>query len=374
MNIEQEYDYDEELLNENGLRDGEHVYSEDEELCYRHNYSNGVLIKSADYRVSIDGIKPLEGSYKDGLPYEGYFVSFIDQEIPLVDFFKKGEIYFQYGVASIFDLDSEEYSDGNYNFIKTNYKNGKPWNGIRQEMVDLESGAHLFYTEHFKDGLISHVELLLLAVHYGEMILLEFLPDGYKLFKEGESNNEEIEIDENGDFDDGSIEVKFFDAEKNNGSISFFLGETITDFYKFSVQDISVEPIPALGQILYFPKENGYQYKQRYERTDKTDMDYYNTGLMMNVFRSLEQQLIPVFSRDGGNDYSVFFDLNNPQKFISVLFLNEKGAPRLGFKIEKDTLPDTYKYSYYQDFKALASGVALGPEALEPLVIFKNNN
>ena len=146
MNIEEEYEYeyDEELLNENGLRDGEHIYTEEDELLYRHTYVNGLLIIGSDYRIELEGMKPFIGEYKDGKPFEGYFVSYIDSEIPIVDYCEKGIIQFQYAIASLFDLDREEYSEGNYDFIKTEFKDGKPFNGIYQEMLDLGEGLHLF--------------------------------------------------------------------------------------------------------------------------------------------------------------------------------------------------------------------------------------
>ena len=75
QNKNMEYQYDKEILNSTGQRHGELIHtSYDEKTEYKHFYKEGKLIEVKNYRYFLEGKRELFGRYKDGNPFEGYFV------------------------------------------------------------------------------------------------------------------------------------------------------------------------------------------------------------------------------------------------------------------------------------------------------------
>jgi hypothetical protein len=91
QNKNMDYQYDQEKLNSAGQREGELTYtSYDETVEYRHLYKGGKLIETIYYHYFVEGKKELVGRYKDGNPFEGYFVYKNEFEIPLIDYYENG--------------------------------------------------------------------------------------------------------------------------------------------------------------------------------------------------------------------------------------------------------------------------------------------
>ncbi|PXY41331.1 hypothetical protein DMB65_07975 [Flavobacterium cheongpyeongense] len=362
-----EYEYDQEKLNSAGQREGELIHtSYDEKTEYKHLYKSGKLIETTNYRYFVEGKKELVGRYKDGNPFQGYFVYRNELEIPLIDYYENGVFMSQY-TCSLLDLIQFEGQEFNLKFTKTTYKNNKPYDGLFHKEEFRLDGAHLLASEYYKDGKITNVDFWIMALHYAELIKMKFLPDGYMVYKESLPNVEDPEVDNKF----RSITVEFENPE--NGNVLFEVENKLITKYHFSYSDISQNIKPLAGIVSYFFFDDNTVLKtQNYNL--KTDKILYNeaygsnSNLISQVFLMINNQPVPHFSNEGKNDYSLLLDLDKRINTNSVLYLDEKGNPVRGFLIEKEK-QDKYKYTYYEDSKIISKKDALTLESLKGLIL-----
>jgi hypothetical protein len=367
QNKNMEYEYDQEKFNSAGQREGELIHtSYDEKTEYKHLYKGGKLIEATNYRYFVEGKKELVGRYKDGNPFEGYFVYRNELEIPLIDYYENGVFMAQY-TCSLLDLINYEGQEFNLKFTKTTYKNNKPYDGLfHKDEVSIDN-AHLLASEYYKDGKITNVDFWIMAMHYAELIKLRFLPNGYSIYKESLPNVEDEAIDNKF----RSITVEFQDSK--NGNVVYEVENKLITKYDFSYSVLSQNIKPLAGFMSYFFfNDNTVLKSQKYNL--ETNQALYNeaygpnSNLISRVFLMMNNQPPPYFSNTGNNDYSLILEFDKRIDTNAVLYLDEKGNPVRGFLIEKDQ-HDKFKYIQYEDSKIVSQQDTLTLESLKESIL-----
>lgn len=366
QNKHMEYEYDQEKTNAAGQRDGELSHtSYDDKVEYKHLYKEGNLIEAKNYRYFVEGKKELVGRYKEGNPFEGYFVYRNELEIPLIDYYENGVFMAQY-TCSLLDLISNEGQEFNIKFTKTTYKNNKPYTGLFHNEEFRLDDAHLLASEYYKDGKVTNVDFWVMAMHYAELFKLKFLPNGYTVYKESIPNLQDEAIDNKF----RSITVEFKDAK--NGTILFEVENRLITKYQFSYVDTSQKINPSKGSISYFFLNDSILAVQN--ASLETNKELYNeaygsnSNLISRVFLMINSQPVPYLSNDGGNDYSLFLEPDKRIDTNAVLFLDEKGNPFRGFFIEQQS-PDKYKYIQYENSKIISKKEGLTIKNIKELIL-----
>ena len=367
QNTNMEYEYDQERLNKAGQRDGELIHtSYDETVEYKHLYKGGKLTEVTNYRYFVEGKKELVGKYKDGNPFEGYFVYRNELEIPLIDYYENGVFMAQY-TCSLLDLINYEGQEFNLKFTKTTYKNKKPENGLVHKEEFRLDDAHLLASEYYNDGKITNVDFWIMAMHYAELIKLKFLPNGYTIYKESLPNVEDEAIDNKF----RSITVEFQDSK--NGNVLYEVENKLITKYDFSYSDLTQKIKPLAGFVSYFFfNDNTVLKSQNYNL--KTNQVLYseaygpNSNLISRVFLMMNNQPIPYFSNEENNDYSLLMELDKRVDTNAVLYLDEKGNPVKGFLIEIGQ-QDKYKYTQYEDSKIISQKDGLTLEIMKEQIL-----
>ena len=126
-------------------------------------YENN-LLKTKTYKNFLIKEKPQSfytGIYQNEKPFDGYFVNkIILNEIPLIDYYEKGELKYQYSFDFVKQLDDYQF----YKYDqKSVYKNGEIVDGF--EFIDNEDNATLSLIG-YKNGKANYLELNLFAMHY----------------------------------------------------------------------------------------------------------------------------------------------------------------------------------------------------------------
>lgn len=367
QNKNMEYEYYQEKLNSSGQREGELIHtSYDEKTEYKHLYRAGNLIEATNYRYFVEGKKELVGRYKDGIPFDGYFVYRNELEIPLIDYYENGVFMAQY-TCSLLDLMNYEGQEFNLKFTKTTYKNNKPYNGLFHKEEFRLDDAHLLASEYYKDGKITNVDFWVMAMHYAELFKLKFLPNGYSIYKESLPNVEDEAIDNKF----RSITVEFKDSK--NGNILYEVENKLITKYEFSYSDLTqqIKPLPGFVTHFFF-NDNTILRSQNYNL--ETNKDLYNeaygpnSNLISRVFLMMNNQPVPYFSNAGNNDYSLVLEFDKSINTNAVLYLDEKGNPLRGFLIEKDK-QNNYKYIQYEDSKIISQQDSLTLETLKESIL-----
>lgn len=366
QNTNMKYEYDQEKLNNAGQRDGELIHtSYDETVEYKHLYKEGKLIQATNYRYFVERTRPLVGKYKDGNPFDGYFVYRNEFEIPLIDYYENGIFTAQY-TCPLLDLIRYEGQEFNLKFTKTTFKNNKPENGLVHNEEFRLGDAHLLTSEYYTDGKITNVDFWIMAIHYAELIKLKFLPKGYTIYKESLPNVEDPVIDNQY----RSITVEFEDSK--NGIVLFEVENKLITKYQFSYADISQKIKSSKGFISYF-FFNDNRIVVAQNATLETNKELYNeaygpnSNLISQVFLMMNNQPIPYFLNKGKNDYSLVLELDESIKTHVTLFVDEKGNPVRGFLIEPQS--DKYKYTQYEDSKIVSQKEALPLELLKESIL-----
>ena len=362
------YHYDQEKVNNAGQRDGELVHTNGEKLEYKHLYKNGTPIESTNYFLTVEGRKPLVGKYKDGNPFEGYFVYANEMEIPMIDYYQNGVFIAQY-TCSLLDLIQNEDQEMKINWVKTIYQNNKPWEGLYHREEQSLDGAHLMASEYFKKGMITATDLWLMAENYAELIKIKFLTDGYIIYKDKMPNGGDPEMDKK----PRSITIHFKDSK--NGTVLFDVENKLIKKYEFSEADCSQKLKTKQGNVSYYFNDTTLLYVQHYDfETDKKRYNEAygpNQNVMAQIFMSLNYREIPYYTSDGNNDYSRILQLERGSKNNSTLYLGADGSPFRGFYIEKVTQSDDYKYTQYLDSKIVKSGNSYSLKEIQKLILEK---
>lgn len=350
ITAQQQYNYDEEHYNAEGLLEGMHVYTSENKVAYRHLYKDGKLVEATEYRYSVEGKDTLTGQYQNGKPYEGYFAYEIEREMPVVDYYTGGAIQAQYHVAMDF---SKDYYSHEPIFTKTLYKNGKPWQGLTKKMDRIDGGGgYLLSTEYYQLGLITHVDLMLLAMHYAEVLRMEFVPDGFQLFNVSNSTDK-IRIAYTFLKDQGRLELKV----------------DSTEVFSFDLELHTIAQKPKLhpGLIAYYKMGKEIFYLQRYHKLLREEKLSDQNSPMLKVFMTLAISYPNLFKATGNNNYMTLFEEKDSENLLTGIQVNNEGTFDYGTYIEKET-SNTYKYTQYEKGKILKQVKGLPLKALEELV------
>lgn len=343
---QQEYPYTNDHYNSEGQREGLHVYEQEGKTAYQHAYKGGLLVEARDYRYHIDGKDTLLGQYKAGKPFEGYFVYKIDNDIPVVDFYVNGTIEYQYNVAM--DFSKDYYSEAPV-FVKTEYKNGKPWQGLAKKMDPIEEGGYLLSTEYYQAGLLSHVDLMLLAVHYAEILKMEFVPNGFKLYN----------------ISNGADKTQIaYTYVSGKGHVSLQVDTEQVYVFDLELQSMAQKPKMRPGLIIYYKKGDDLVYLQRYHRVLKEEKLHTHDSPLIKVFMALAATYPNTFKTSGQNNYKLLFAEEMPENSLAGIQIDVKGMYDYGVLIEKEAMK-TYKYTRYEDKKILKQEKGLSRKALE---------
>ncbi|WP_163407011.1 hypothetical protein [Flavobacterium ajazii] len=367
QNKNMEYEYDQEKLNNTGQRHGELVHTSfDGKTEYKHLYNEGKLIEETNYRYFLEGKRELVGKYREGNPFEGYFVYRNSLEIPLIDYYENGMFSARY-TCSLLDLINYEGQEFNLKFTKTTYKNDKPQNGlVHKEQFRLDD-ANLLASEYYKDGKITNVDFWVMAVNYAELFKLKFLPKGYTIYKESLPNVEDEAIDNKF----RSVTVEFQDS--NNGNILYEVENKLITKYSFSYSDVTPKTEPLAGFLSYFFFNDNTVLRSQ-NCNLQTNKELYNeaygpnANLISRIFLMMNNQPVPYFSDKGTNDYSLVLELDKRIDTNAVLYLDEKGNPVRGFLIEKDQ-NHKYKYTQYEDSKIISQKVGQTLESIKESIL-----
>ena len=360
-----EYEYDQEKTNTAGQRDGELVHtSYDDKVEYKHLYNDGKLVEATNYRYFVEKTRPLIGKYKNGNPFEGYFVSINKLEIPLIDYYENGTFVAQY-TCSLPDLIQHEGQEFNLKFTKTTFKDNKPQDGlVHSDEITLGS-SHLVASEYYKDGKITNVDFWVMATHYAELFKLKFLPSGYKIYKESMPNVEDPVIDNKY----RSITVDFKNPQ--NGSVLFEAENQLILKYDFGYTDISKISGTSPGLLVYFLTNDKIivgQYTSQESNNELYEEAYGNNpNIISSIFETMNSKLLPYFSNTGQNDYSLIIGLDKHITTIP-LYRDEKGNPITGFLIEQQS-SNVYKYTQYKDSKIVSQKEALNLDNLKESIL-----
>ncbi|WP_130735746.1 hypothetical protein [Flavobacterium sp. J27] len=364
------YQYDRELLNEKGQRHGTLVSTSYlfDGLAYSHIYENGVLLQTTDFRYQIENQKELVGFFKDNVPYEGYFISENEFEIPEVSYYENGKCMAMYTTTLTTILETEMNSTPPV-LVKTSFQNGMLWDGLHHLGYQL-GDAHLLVTEYHTNGAKTHVDFWLLGMHYAELIKLNFIPNGYVIFKEKIEVEDSEEIDPEIDTRSKSLTVLF--NENTKGKVTYQVDEKIQLAYEFCEENLSNKMLIIPGIVSYnVSSSNVLQYTQKYnfESTISSEDNSYNHNLILSFYMNLLYSKIPKLSTTAKNDYSQLFQEHHDFESGLLLFINEEKKPVEGLYFEKNN--QTYSYSKYKKGEKTEKKEGLSIENIKQL-FFQN--
>ncbi|WP_375578536.1 hypothetical protein ABWH96_16115 [Marivirga tractuosa] len=351
----QDYFYAYPTYNEAGNLDGLQQYFHNKKIWYEHLYKDGIIQEATDYLIKVEGKQPLKGYFKDGKPYDGYFVhSENDLELNIVDHYENGTQVAQYSKPISFEEGYSGNTDYNATTLKTDYKNGKVWNGVQYQYYKLEDHAFLLAIENYKKGELLDIELMLGAIHYAEVLNLTFNEDGYTL-----KSNERFESKA------GNVRVAFTDVDA--GKVSFSSNSGF-EFYQASIEK-NFQKMD--GQVTYYKDGNSYSYQHssHFKISEEVDDDERQNGsIIYSIFEALMERT-PKISKNNKNNYVLLFK-EQPSEFSTKLFLDEDGAPELGTLVTAGNSPHTFSYFKYKKGKLTESKENLPMEEFEELARF----
>ena len=329
------YHYDQEILNESGQRHGTLVYTSyiDDTIDYSHVYNNGELLETTDYRFQIDNKKELVGKYKEDLPYEGYFVYENEFEIPEIAYYEKSILLKKF-TTTLMTLLETEMTGIRPKMMETKYHNGKIWQGLNHKGYKM-NGSSLLATEYYENGVITNVDLWILAMHYAELIKVKFLPNGYEIYSEGKNDPDG---DPEMDTRPANIVVQFTDT--TNGNVSFSIANKSIAKYQFSTQGLLSKIDWVQKMIIYSLSEDDtivLTNKFNFEGDDKFEEEYSysNKNIMLGFYTNLIYKPIPMLTPKKENDYLQVLEFNDEILEKTLLVLNEEGKPVFGLWLEE---------------------------------------
>ncbi|PJJ08634.1 hypothetical protein CLU83_1920 [Flavobacterium sp. 1] len=364
--MEFQYQYDQEKLNKAGQREGELTLTSDENMEYKHIYNAGKLVEATNYLITVEGKKPLIGKYKDGNPFDGYFVYYHEFRSPLIDYYENGELKTHYSY-SLLDLIASE-NPAEVQLSKTTYKNKMPLQGlIHKESISV-NGMNFCASEYYEEGKITYTYLWMIIGSVLQAVKIVLLPNGYKIheqnFHNEEVNNRELRF--------GTITVEFKDNE--NGTVLYETADKLVIKYQFSNASLSqkIKPYKGKGFICYFLfNDNSTKLTQHYnfEINEQLYVENFisNRSYISLIFSAINIQLTPRFLANGDNDY-YFIKMENDYAKMVSLHLGENGNPVDGFFIEKEEQSDNYKYAQYLESKVVANSDEFTLESIKELI------
>jgi len=296
-------------------------------------------LKSVIYSNFLIKEKPqasYTGIFQNGKPYDGYFINkIILNEIPLVDFYEKGELKYQYSFDFLKQLDNYQFYEYDQ---KSVYKNGKIVDGF--EFFDSEEG--FLIRIGYKNEKANYLEMNLFAMHAFNRLSFDY-------------NGKEIVVKDFEKQKQTSIKL----TEKNNG----IFAEVFDENGKLIVNNQQKEVQKSSPNSTTIFKIENNQLKE--ENISPESLN----PLIEKVYKEINPLIVLIYSAvacnrtmkidDLFNQFAEIFKSNNiqklfsqesfiegPNKVLSSLSYNKNGNPDWGIKIsetEKKYLVEFYK-------------------------------
>ena len=349
----QEFQYDKETRNSEGLLEGIHI----KEGKYEHLYRKGLLNETVDHRVSVMGLSSLKGSYKNSKPYEGYFV-LPKNELNLVDYYENGIQVAQYSKPPL--SPDRDWHDASFKSI---YKDGKIWNGVKYQTGALDDGAFLIASEHYKDGKKMKANLLLGAMHYAEVFELKFKPDGYILQNANKTDQTP----------DLSMLIVTF-RKDNTGRVRLISNDGISFQYDFRQEPISKPKLAQRGVVKYFKNTEGYFYRQSFNSFVDPDLFGANHSVLDRIIWNIDMNSALEISENAENNYLDIFREGINSILLNMAILNDNGTTRHGYDIKPSKISGKYDLSKYENNKLSFVKEGISAKKLETLAKFREND
>lgn len=277
------------------------------------------------------------GIYQNEKPYEGYFINkIILNEIPLVDYYEKGELKYQYSFDFLDQLDDYKFYEYNQ---KSVYKNGEIVDGF--EFFESEEGFLLRIG--YKNEKANYLEMNLFAMHAFNRFTFNY--NGKEIVVKDFEKQTSIKLTEknNGIFaevfdENGKLIVNNQQKEVEKGS------PNSTTIYKvennlLKEENISSESLNPLIEKVY--KEINplivlIYSSVAYNRTMKIDNLF---SQFVEIFKSNNIQKL--FSQESF--------IEGPNKALSSLSYNQNGKPNWGIKITETN--KVFSVEFYEEGK-----------------------
>ncbi|MDM1550285.1 hypothetical protein [Empedobacter falsenii] len=297
-------------------------------------------LKSVIYSNFLIKEKPqasYTGIFQNGKPYDGYFISkIILNEIPLVDFYEKGELKYQYSFDFLEQLDNYQFYEYDQ---KSVYKNGEIVDGF--EFIDNDEGFLLRIG--YKNEKANYLEMNLFAMHAFNRFTFDYSGKGI-IVKDFEKQT--------------SIKL----TEKNNG----IFAEVFDENGKLIVNNQQKEVQKSSPNSTTIFKIENNQLKE--ENISPESLN----PLIEKVYKEINPLIVLIYSAvacnrtmkidDLFNQFAEIFKSNNiqklfsqesfiegPNKVLSSLSCNKNGNPDWGIKISETE--KKYLVEFYEEGK-----------------------
>ncbi|MDM1060978.1 hypothetical protein HXZ62_00140 [Empedobacter falsenii] len=294
-------------------------------------------LKSVIYSNFLIKEKPqasYTGIFQNGKPYDGYFINkIILNEIPLVDFYEKGELKYQYSFDFLEQLDNYQFYEYDQ---KSVYKNGEIVDGF--EFIDNDEGFLLRIG--YKNEKANYLEMNLFAMHAFNRFTFDY--SGKEIIVKDFEKQTSIKL-----------------TEKNNG----IFAEVFDESGKLIVNNQQKEVQKSSPNSTTIFKIENNQLKE--ENISPESLN----PLIEKVYKEINPLIVLIYSAvaynrtmkidDLFNQFAEIFESNNiqklfsqesfiegPNKVLSSLSYNKNGNPDWGIKIsetEKKYLVEFYK-------------------------------
>jgi len=305
-------------------------YSQEKGTLY---YDNGLLIEQEYNSFAIEGEEELRGVYKNGMPYNGYFVR-NENEIFLVDYYKKGKKKYQYSKGELFD---DNYENP-FLSVKSTYKNGEIYDGVSYSMEEKQT----LKIRTLKKGKQQSLTIWVFAMHYANSITIENTDFGF-VMTEGRAPDLKLIYDKKSlsikDKEEVIVNRALLDNSFSNETVVYYLDGDVLKTHAFGEHNTILEL--------------------------KASNNTYRGSLLFNLFTPLfrKKNDIEKYLENIEALFKGFEDVSfNEDQAISFLRYNEEGQPVEGMLVEKTA--ENYMGKLYKEEKLIDTLQAVTIEKL----------
>ncbi|GAA4114848.1 hypothetical protein GCM10022393_14680 [Aquimarina addita] len=308
-----------------GVLDGKQVSKDRQGREEIKIFKAGELIEEHYQSFRIEGVTHPKGAYKDGIPYQGYFIKNI-KEILVVDYYEKGIKKYQYSPQSIMSNDYEQPLLS----TKSIYKKGEIYDGETYEW-----GKNSLTIRKFNEGKREGLILWVFAMHYGNVITTVKTTSGYIITEGTHPNLRIVSDNENILLMDEDHEISR--KEKNIKSLSNV-------------------------RLLYYLKEGKlekYEYRMpSFSEQKTTQVDAYQGSILIELYGRLtanDYKADTIFDKLENNIFeeeNVSLEFTDDQ-IISFIQFDEHSNPMEGMLIEE--IKNSHTVKVYKEGKLVAT-------------------
>lgn len=312
------------IIYEKGSVKGIKKRREERGVTFFEIYQNNIKIGVEYSLFEIDGNTKQVGVYKEGKPYNGYFLRSMSKlQFPILDYYSKGVKKYQYS-DGIPNSKREGFNDLKMPF-KSVYKNGKLFSGAIYTAFTYKNRNAAYLVKILENGKTNGIGLWVYAVNYGNNMVICKTNNGFQI---QEMQNPDLKI---------VVDERF---------ISLVYKDEILDRRKRNSNNL-------VNKTVGYYLEKGVLKSTSYWFCSKKALDkLYKEPRIKNDFIENFYQKIPVkntvkltFSEFDTVYEDVF--LNTRDIFDNIAHINydELGNPNQGFLIKQNN--ETFSFDYY---------------------------